>query len=257
MKRIHPNSSLIHQLSLTLIAMCSTNAMCEPQDVHMNSFLIQNNGVIHLINNTPNPIPLDGWRFLTTNASGTAMQSAPHALDGLVVPPTLSLSIPIDHNDSLGPFADRHSEAFVVSLFFPDSEGEISFDDPTQIADHLQWSTHGIHHPIANAHNQLAVDAGLWTAHNEWIDAPENVYMVHVSEDPTNVLHGPENYFVIPGSCRADINHDGNINFFDVSAFLNAFSTQHFEADMNNDNEWNFFDVSLFLNLYSAGGGCD
>ena len=244
------------QSTMILLALCSTNAISEPQDVHISSFLVQNRGVIHIINNTPDPIPLDGWRFLSSDASTIGLQTDPHALDGLVVPARISLSIPIDNNDDLGPFADRYSEAFALSLFFPDTDGEVSFDDPTQMADHLQWSAHGIHHPIANAHNQLAVDAGLWTAHNEWIDAPEHIYMIQTSGDSTLILHGPEDYSVIPGSCRADLNNDGNIDFFDVSTFLSAFAQGGHAADMNNDNEFNFFDVSIFLNAYTTESDC-
>jgi len=43
------------------------------------------------------------------------------------------------------------------------------------------------------------------------------------------------------------------LNFFDVSAFLSAYSTQDSAADINSDGEFNFFDVSGFLTLYNAG----
>lgn len=257
MKSNQPILPHIGRLTTLLLAVGSTNATSAPQDVHIASVLVANNGVIHIINDTPNPIALDGWRFLTTDASGISMQSDPHALDGLVVPTTISLSIGIDQNINLGPFADRHSEAFTLSLFSPDANGQISFDDHTQMADHLQWSTHGAHHPTANAHNQLAVDAGLWSAHDQWIDAPEHIYMITMSADPAFILRSPEDYRIITGFCRADLNNDGNINFFDVSAFLSAFSTQNFDADMNNDNQWNFFDISIFLNMFANDGGCD
>ena len=47
--------------------------------------------------------------------------------------------------------------------------------------------------------------------------------------------------------CPSDINNDGQINFFDVSEFLNTM------PDFNNDGEFNFFDVSAFLASFSAG----
>lgn len=53
--------------------------------------------------------------------------------------------------------------------------------------------------------------------------------------------------------CEADLTGDGELNFFDVSAFLGAFSAQLPEADFNGDGMYNFFDVSVFLGLYSAG----
>tara|TARA_E500000318_G_scaffold14854_5_gene14876 strand:+ start:12415 stop:13275 length:861 start_codon:yes stop_codon:yes gene_type:complete len=45
----------------------------------------------------------------------------------------------------------------------------------------------------------------------------------------------------------------GELNFFDVSAFLTAYNAQSVDADLNNDGEWNFFDVSAFLTEYSTG----
>ncbi len=45
----------------------------------------------------------------------------------------------------------------------------------------------------------------------------------------------------------------GELNFFDVSEFLSAFTAQDASADLNSDNVWNFFDVSAFLSAYSNG----
>ncbi len=59
--------------------------------------------------------------------------------------------------------------------------------------------------------------------------------------------------FAAPAPCVADINEDGELNFFDVSMFLNGFNTQDPIADMNDDREFNFFDVSMFLNAFNAG----
>jgi len=57
-----------------------------------------------------------------------------------------------------------------------------------------------------------------------------------------------------PGvSCAADFNGDGLLDFFDLSAFLAAFSAQDPSADFNGDGAFDFFDVSTYLNLFSAG----
>ncbi len=53
--------------------------------------------------------------------------------------------------------------------------------------------------------------------------------------------------------CPADLNGDGVLNFFDVSAFLAAFNAMDPIADFNNDGVFNFFDVSAFLNTYAIG----
>ena len=53
--------------------------------------------------------------------------------------------------------------------------------------------------------------------------------------------------------CVPDLNNDGLVNFFDVSAFLSAYNTMNPIADFNNDGVFNFFDVSAFLSAYNAG----
>lgn len=51
----------------------------------------------------------------------------------------------------------------------------------------------------------------------------------------------------------ADFNADGELNFFDVSAFLVAYQGEDPQADLNGDGLFNFFDVSAFLVAYQAG----
>ncbi len=58
-----------------------------------------------------------------------------------------------------------------------------------------------------------------------------------------------------PTSCLGDFNGDGLLDFFDVSAFLAAFSASHPSADLNDDGIHDFFDVQIFLGLFSAGCG--
>jgi len=56
-----------------------------------------------------------------------------------------------------------------------------------------------------------------------------------------------------PDVADADINGDGLLNFFDISAFLTAFANSEPVADFNNDGVWNFFDISAFLSAFSNG----
>ena len=53
--------------------------------------------------------------------------------------------------------------------------------------------------------------------------------------------------------CPADFNADSKLNFFDISAFLNAFAANDPAADFNADSDFNFFDISAFLNAFGAG----
>lgn len=52
----------------------------------------------------------------------------------------------------------------------------------------------------------------------------------------------------------ADFTMDGQIDFFDVSAFLSAFGSQFPESDLTGDGMHDFFDVSRFLELLSMCG---
>ena len=65
------------------------------------------------------------------------------------------------------------------------------------------------------------------------------------------IILGDNLIFVNP--CAADLNGDGVLNFFDVSAFLTAFNATDPSADFNNDGMFNFFDVSAFLAEFNAG----
>ncbi len=56
-----------------------------------------------------------------------------------------------------------------------------------------------------------------------------------------------------PAACPADLTGDGVLNFFDVSAFLNAYNAMDPIADFDNNRVFNFFDVSLFLQVFGQG----
>lgn len=54
-------------------------------------------------------------------------------------------------------------------------------------------------------------------------------------------------------ACPADFDSNGSLNFFDVSAFINAYLTSMPTADFTADGVFNFFDVSAFVSAYTAG----
>jgi FG-GAP repeat len=56
-----------------------------------------------------------------------------------------------------------------------------------------------------------------------------------------------------PSDCPADLNSDGELNFFDVSDFLVLFQLNDPLADFTGDGLYNFFDVSAFLTAFGAG----
>ena len=71
----------------------------------------------------------------------------------------------------------------------------------------------------------------------------------------TLTVSGSANIFAtaqVPG-CPADLTGDGVLDFFDVSAFLGAYSSMNPAADFDGNGVFDFFDVSAFLNAYTSG----
>jgi len=60
-------------------------------------------------------------------------------------------------------------------------------------------------------------------------------------------------FFAQAPACPADLTNDGELDFFDVSAFLDAFAAQEPAADYTSDGEYDFFDVSAFLDHFAVG----
>jgi len=66
-----------------------------------------------------------------------------------------------------------------------------------------------------------------------------------------NVYVGPDQ---LTQACSdADFTSDGMLDFFDISAFLDAFTGGGIEADLNHDGTLDFFDISAFLTIFGQG----
>ncbi|MEX0876345.1 MAG: GC-type dockerin domain-anchored protein [Phycisphaerales bacterium] len=63
----------------------------------------------------------------------------------------------------------------------------------------------------------------------------------------TLVIDDPDN------PCLADIVHDSQLNFFDISAFLSLYADMDPQVDFNNDGLIDFFDLSIFLGVFTEG----
>lgn len=55
------------------------------------------------------------------------------------------------------------------------------------------------------------------------------------------------------GQCEADFTGDGELDFFDLSAFIMALGSMDPGADLTMDGAWDFFDISAYLTLYGQG----
>jgi hypothetical protein len=227
------------------------------------SVIVPDSQVIALFNSGDEPIALDGWRFCTHNTSQVRRYTSSSAFNGITVPASSSISVHLQNNanpeiptqfnaSDLGSFADFELAAYAMSFYFPGENGSVSFGNGNLIADHLQWSLGGVDNSTADERSDEAEAGGVWTDQTQWISVRTDSLLIELV-DPTNaVLHGPEDYNVI-SSCPADMTDDGELNFFDVSAFLTAFGSMDLVADFSQDGQLNFFDVSIFLSQFGAG----
>lgn len=53
--------------------------------------------------------------------------------------------------------------------------------------------------------------------------------------------------------CPADLNGDGQLNFFDISIYLGLYAQRDPAADINGDGAFNFFDIAAYLGLFDDG----
>jgi len=78
-----------------------------------------------------------------------------------------------------------------------------------------------------------------------------------VTATATRELTGDTSEFsacvAVQAGCLADLTGDGELNFFDVSAFLGAYSAMDPIADFDGNGSFNFFDISAFLNAFTMG----
>ena len=92
---------------------------------------------------------------------------------------------------------------------------------------------------------RFLVDAKQWTQDGHGNDLADIA--------PPDFGHLMESTNEVITVCLADLNSDGVLNFFDVSAFLTAFTGGDPVGDLNGDGLYNFFDVSVFLQSFAAG----
>ncbi len=82
--------------------------------------------------------------------------------------------------------------------------------------------------------------------------ADENLPAAPLGQVYRVIYQSSQVYIIL--TCDADLTGDNVLDFFDVSIFLNYFSSEDVRGDLNNDGAFNFFDISLFLQVFN--GGC-
>ncbi|GAB4383482.1 MAG: hypothetical protein Kow0022_03370 [Phycisphaerales bacterium] len=118
--------------------------------------------------------------------------------------------------------------------------GSYTWSGPGVVSDVQGW----LDDPSGN-HGWVIVGEEESLATSKRFDSRENI---NAANRPRLVID-----FTPPAVCAPDLNNDGVLNFFDVQAFLQAFSVQDPVADFNNDSQFDFFDVQAFLQAFSAG----
>jgi ligand-binding sensor domain-containing protein len=222
----------------------------------------------------PDPIDPDSiWiaaQFGAVKTNGVTWEEVPREAIGL-------------DRDSTG----YHFWAFDVApdgtLWIGSGMGLYHYDTATGLYDRYDTTNTAI--PSDDIHNvEVAPDGSVWISmFDQVFPYPGGVSQLkdgvwrHWSEGSSPLPHNqvkdletrvtPEGYEVwvvcaseaiaiisVEGNaCIADFTGDGTLDFFDVSAFLNAYNAQDPSADLTNDGQFDFFDVSAFLNAYNAG----
>lgn len=247
---------------ITLLGLLAQNALGAERDIQFINILGIGENVF-VVNTRDQAFSLDGWRFSTQNSTSGVVHSDPHALDGVVVPPHGTFLIFFHDNarddisshfnaSDIGPFAPFEMDAYTMSFYHPDEQGEVDFSDGDLMVDHIQWRRYILGIDLQSESMSAAVDAGLWMDEDEWIPVREETYIIELIDRSFTQLHSPTDYNVI-FDCRPDLSDDGVLNFFDISMFIQAFLDQDPMADVSRDGNINFFDVSLYIQSFQAG----
>jgi len=92
-----------------------------------------------------------------------------------------------------------------------------------------------------------------WFGHSIAMDCGR-ILVSAVFDDDIGFNSGSVYVFSAPTTaCVVDLTGDGILDFFDISAFLTAFSAGDPVADFTGDGSFDFFDISAFLTAFSAG----
>jgi len=171
------------------------------------------------------------------------LDSGPDAVTGSSSDGSFSFTVPANTQFNLAGLLELHSTNPSGSAFVRiEGPGGVWFSAGPDFSQ----PTHPIDFSAIPSSGTLAF-AGTYTF--SWFESA-NVSLVSA---PTTADGDFTLTLTLPGCSPADLNSDGVLNFFDVSAFLAAFGAMDPVADFNNDGVFNFFDVSAFLSVFSAG----
>jgi hypothetical protein len=226
------------------------------------TFMFSRDRVLFVTNLGAEPVALDGWRFSSSSGFGIDRQTDADGLNGIVIGPLeavrfyLNDDAPNNHITNInvseiGGFAPHDVFAYAISLYFPDKAGVVDFDDGLQMADHMQWSIHGVDDEAVDERSDEAEAGGVWTDQSAWIDFRHHAYAIESTTfTPAVYLHGPEHHNVIVIPCESDVNDDGRTDIFDVLLFIKLYESGDLRADLFSNGVLDIFDVLRFVDVY-------
>jgi cytochrome c peroxidase len=91
------------------------------------------------------------------------------------------------------------------------------------------------------------------TFYMQWIIADPNAPDGFARSDIAQVTPFCSLIAACTPECEGDLNGDGELDFFDVTAFVNAYNANDSAADFDGNGILDFFDVSVFINAFAAG----
>lgn len=162
---------------------------------------------LELHNFGSNDIDLTGWRFCSHDLDQQRVYSSSTGLNGVTIEAGTSVTIYFNNDaivdadninrSQVGAFAQPlDQDAFGIQLFFPDTNGSLSFGNSALIADHLQWNILGQSVGTAETRTAQAVSTGLWTATGAFIGTRNDSVRIDLTDNTNGRLHGPTDYAV-------------------------------------------------------------
>ena len=116
----------------------------------------------------------------------------------------------------------------------------------------LIWINSGVPMPLSDYLLSQGLSTDGWAFQYISDITPDGRHLVG-----SGVYDGQLSAFIIDlspaTSCDADMNGDGNLDFFDISTFLSAFVANDPAADFTDDGLFSLLDISAFLIAFNAG----
>ena len=131
--------------------------------------------------------------------------------------------------------------------------GQASLDASASFHHHMQYLLNGGFPPMVDGVWMLQIE--LWSE-NGSIENSDPLYIVFGQGDGETQMNDAIAWIednLIGSPCPVDLTGDQTLDFFDISAFLSAFSAQDLVADFTGDGLLDFFDISAFLAEFSTG----